>query len=35
MSAAYDTIYRRALAEPIAADTHPAHFGMPHEGCGR
>ena len=35
MSAAYDTIYRRALAEPIAPDTHAAHLGMPHGGCER
>ncbi len=35
MKAGYDEIYRRCLAEPIAADTHPAHFDMPQGGCRR
>ncbi len=35
MAEAYDAIYQRGLAQPIAEDTHPAHLCMPNGGCGQ
>jgi hypothetical protein len=33
MKSAYEAIYRRCLAQPIAEDTHPALFNTPNGGC--
>jgi guanine deaminase len=33
MKSAYEAIYRRCLAQPIAEDTHQALFNTPNSGC--